>query len=187
MTFESGILGDMKTVINTVVGVFIGLLVAGLVWNTARQPRGEPVTLQPPPSPEPISVHVTGAVVNPGVYELPQESRVSDAIDAAGGFLPVADREQINLAALLKDGMQLKVETRSFYNTGGGSGSQRMNINTATAEELDTLPGIGPSTAQAIVNYRRQFGEFQRADEITNVEGIGPATYDRIKDLITVD
>jgi len=176
----------MKTFINTILGILIGILLAGIIWNTARQPRGEPVLLRPPPTPAPISVHITGAVVSPGLYDLPEGSRVSDAIDVAGGFLPVADQEQINLAALLKDGAQINIETRSFYNM-DGSGTERININTATVDELDTLPGIGPSTAQAIVDYRRQFGNFQRTDEITNVSGIGPATYDRIKDLITVE
>ncbi len=177
----------MKPFINTILGILIGLFVAGLIWNTARQPSGAPITLRPPPTPKPISVYVTGAVVEPGVYDLPPNSRVADAIELAGGFLPVADKEEINLAALLEDGMQLKIATRSYYNAGGGSKIQRVNINTASAEELDGLPGIGASTAQAIVNYRRQYGKFQRIDEITNVEGIGPATYDRIKDLITVD
>ena len=68
-----------------------------------------------------------------------------------------------------------------------GGGIDRVNINTANIDELDTLPGIGPSTAQAIIDHRRQFGNFQRTDELTDVSGIGPATYDRIKDMITVD
>ena len=109
-----------------------------------------------------------------------------DAINAAGGFLPIADTEQVNLAALVNDGSKINIAKRSYYDAGGG-GSDRININTATVDELDTLPGIGPSTAQAIVDYRRQFGNFQRTDALTDVSGIGPATYDRIKDLITVE
>ena len=173
----------MKTTLNTTLGIMIGLLLAGVIWLTARQPSGEAVPLRPPPTPAPISVHITGSVVSPGLYDLPEGSRVADAIEAAGGFLPIADKEQINLAALLVDGAQLNIENLSFYNTGGSS--DRVNINTANLDELDTLPGIGPSTAQAIIDHRRQFGQFQRTDEITNVTGIGPATYDRIKDLIT--
>lgn len=176
----------MKTFLSTVFGILIGIFLGAIIWNTARQPRGEPVTLRPPPTPELISVHITGAVVLPGVYDLPPGSRVSDAIDAAGGFLPIADQEQINLAALLQDGIKLNIETRSSYSV-QESGSDRVNINTATADELDALPGIGSSTAKAIVDYRRQYGNFQRADEITKVSGIGSATYDRIKDLITVE
>jgi len=173
----------MKTTLNTTLGIMIGLLLAGVIWLTARQPSGEAVPLRPPPKPAPISVHITGSVVSPGLYDLPEGSRVADAIEAAGGFLPIADKEKINLAALLVDGAQLNIENLSFYNTGGSS--DRVNINTANLDELDTLPGIGPSTAQAIIDHRRQFGQFQRTDEITNVTGIGPATYDRIKDLIT--
>lgn len=173
----------MKTTVNTILGILIGLLLAGVIWLTARQPSGEAVSLRPPPTLAPISVYITGSVVSPGLYDLPDGSRVADAIEAAGGFLPIADKEQINLAALLVDGAQLNIENLSFYNAGGSS--ERVNINTANLEELDTLPGIGPSTAQAIIDHRRQYGKFQRIDEITNVTGIGPATYDRIKDLIT--
>ncbi len=174
----------MKDFLNTIIGLLVGLLLAGIIWLTARQPSGDAVPLRPPPTPAPISVHVTGAVVSPGIYDIPAGSRVADAVEAAGGFLPLADDENINLAALLEDGAQLNIEKAEFYNTGGG-GTSRVNINTATLDELDTLPGIGPSTAQAIIDYRRQYGNFQRADEITNVSGIGPATYERIKDLIT--
>ena len=160
------------------------MLLAGAIWLTARQPSGDAIPLRSPPTPAPISVHITGSVVSPGLYDLPVGSRVVDVINAAGGFLPIADKDKVNLAALLKDGAQLDIEMRSFSNTDGGS-TDRVNINTANLEELDSLPGIGPSTAQAIIDYRRQFGDFQRPDEITNVSGIGSATYDRIKDLIT--
>ena len=176
----------MKTFINTIMGILIGLLLAGAIWNTTRQPRGEPVQLRPPPTLVPISVHITGSVVLPGVYDLPEGSRVSDAIAAAGGFLPIADQEQVNLAAIVEDGAKITINKRSYYDT-SGSGSDRVDINTATLDQLDTLPGIGPSTAQAIIDYRRQFGNFLRTDALTNVSGIGPATYDRIKDLITVE
>lgn len=176
----------MKTFLNTILGILIGMLLAGAIWLTARQPNGDAVPLRPPPTLAPISVHITGSVVSPGVYDLPEGSRVSDAIDAAGGFLPIADKDEINLAALVKDGAQINIGTRSYYDTSGG-GTDRVNINTANLDELDTLPGIGPSTAQAIIDYRRQFGDFQRTDELTDVSGIGPATYDRIKDLITVE
>ena len=174
----------MKDFLNTTVGILLGLLVAGIIWMTARQPSGEAVALRPPPTPAPISVHVTGAVVNPGIYDLPEGSRVADAIEAAGGFLPIADDENMNLAAILEDGARLTIEKIGYYSVDAQSAS-RVNINTASLEELDTLPGIGPATAQAIIDYRRQFGEFQRADEITEVPGIGPATYERIKDQIT--
>ncbi len=174
----------MKDFLNTIIGILVGLLLAGIIWLSTRQSDGDAIALRPPPTPAPISVHITGSVVSPGIYTLPAGSRVADAVEAAGGFLPIADEENINLAAPLEDGAQLNVGKSEFYTSGGG-GASRVNINTATLEELDTLPGIGPSTAQAIIDYRRQYGNFQRADEITNVSGIGPATYERIKDLIT--
>ncbi len=176
----------MKDILNTLLGLLLGLLLAGLLWLTTRQPSGEAVSLRPPPTPAPVFVQITGAVVEPGLYQLPENSRVSDAIAAAGGLLPIADDESINLAAIVQDGAKLVIPKADFY-TAGGQGSSRVNINTASLDELDTLPGIGASTAQAIIDYRRQYGNFQRTDEITEVPGIGPATYERIADLITVD
>jgi competence protein ComEA len=108
---------------------------------------------------------------------------VDAAVQAAGGFAPGAKTESINLAALLEDGQQIDVPgvvDTSHVNVG------RVNINTATASELDALPGIGPTTAQAIVDYRLQHGSFKFIQDIQNVPGIGSATYDRIKDYITV-
>ncbi|OQY30552.1 MAG: hypothetical protein B6I38_07255, partial [Anaerolineaceae bacterium 4572_5.1] len=167
----------MKTTVNIILGILVGLLLASIIWMTASPPRGEAVMLRPPPTEVPVSVYVTGAVTNPGLYDLAQGSRVADAIEAAGGFLPIADKENINLAVALEDGMQIEVANVSIYSADGAN-TERVNINTATADELDTLPGIGPSTAQAIVDHRRQYGSFQRTDEIQDVSGIGPATYD---------
>ena len=176
----------MKNFVNTILGILIGILLAGIIWNTSRQPSGEAVTLRPPPTPAPISIHITGSVLSPGVYNLPVGSRVMDAITAAGGFLPIADSDQVNLAALLEDGSKIDIPKRENY-SGSGSSTTRVNINTASVDELDSLPGIGASTAQAIVDYRRQYGSFQRTDGLLAVSGIGPATYGRIKDLITAE
>ena len=131
-----------------------------------------------------LTVYVSGAVAIPGVYTLPDGSRVDAAVQAAGGFVPGAEPERINLAAFLEDGQQIDVPgiiSTNHVNAG------RVNINTATVSELDALPGIGPTTAQTIVDYRLQHGPFQIIQDIQNVPGIGPATYDRIKDYITVE
>jgi competence protein ComEA len=173
----------MKTFLNISYGVLIGLLAAGVIWLAASRPRGDPVAILPTPPPGMLTVYISGAVANPGLYSLPDGSRVEAAIQAAGGFAPGAEPARINLAALLEDGQQIDVP--GVVDTSHISAG-RVNINTATASELDALPGIGPTTAQAIVDYRLQHGSFQFIQDIQNVPGIGPATYDRIKDYIMI-
>jgi competence protein ComEA len=173
----------MKTLFNITYGVLIGLLAAGILWLTMTRPHGEPVTLLPTFTPSLLTVYVTGAVATPGVYSLPEGSRVEAVVQAAGGFLPGAEKDNVNLALLLVDGQQVIVPgilDTSHVNVG------RVNINTATVADLNTLPGIGPTTAQAIVDYRDQHGMFQVIQDIQNVPGVGPSTYDLIKDYITV-
>jgi competence protein ComEA len=174
----------MKTFFYLLFGILIGLLAAGVIWLGATRPRGDSIVLLPTTTPGMLTVYVSGAVASPGVYLLPEGSRVDAAVQAAGGFIPGAEPESINLAALLEDGQQIDVPgivNTSHVNAG------RVNINTATVLELDTLPGIGPTTAQMIVDYRLQHGPFQIIQDIQNVPGIGPATYERIKDYITVE
>jgi competence protein ComEA len=177
-------------------GILFGLFVALLIWVISRNPRGQAVTLRPVPTEKPIVVHVTGAVPRPGVYALAQGSRVQDAISAAGGFLADAEKGGINLARALEDGEQLDIPyaqgaspvigTESPVLTEPPSSAELININTASQSELETLPGIGPSTAQKIIQYREQNGPFVSTENIVNVPGIGPGTYERIKNLITV-
>lgn len=173
----------MKTLLNIVFGVLVGLLAAGVILVAVSRPRGNPVTLLPAPTPGMLTVYVSGAVATPGVYNLPEGSRVEAAILAAGGFSPSAETAGINQAALLVDGQQINVPGN--INT-GQINLGRVNINTATAVEMDALPGIGPTTAQAIIDYRLQHGPFQFIQDIQNVPGISPATFDKIKDYITV-
>ena len=184
----------MKSILYMTSGLLLGLFLAALVWVVARNPSGQAVTLRPVPTDKPIVVHITGAVPRPGVYALPQGARVQDGISAAGGFLAEADKSNINLAQLLEDGEKLDIP----YIEGASpvlatplpevvaTTTELININTASASELDTLPGIGPTTAQKIVEYRDQNGPFVSIEDIINVSGIGPGTYERIKDLITV-
>jgi competence protein ComEA len=128
------------------------------------------------------------------VYELPEGSRVQDAVTAAGGLLAEADATGINLAARLEDGQQINIPGGGgvpappavFIGNAPTDGPvELININTAGLEELDALPGIGPTTAQKIIDYRTEHGDFQTIEDILNVSGIGPATFDNIKDLIT--
>ncbi len=175
-------------------GILLGLFLAVLVWVVARNPTGEAVTLRPVPTDRPIVVHITGAVPRPGVYALPDGARVQDGISAAGGFLAEAEKSQINLAGLLEDGAKLDIP----YIEGASpvlatpmpevvtSTTELINLNIASQAELESLPGIGPTTALKIIEYRDANGPFLSAEDIINVSGIGPGTYERIKDLITV-
>lgn len=181
------------------IGVLIGLAASGILWLAASPPRGQAVILRPAPTPVPLVVQVSGAVLRPGVYALPQGSRVRDAIDAAGGLLAEANTEKVNLADLLNDGQKLVIPGASDVS---GEGSEfvpadeeltdtqfpdyLIDINHATAEELETLPGIGPTLAMRIVQYRDEHGPFQTIEDIMNVSGIGPTTFDLIKDYIYV-
>jgi competence protein ComEA len=179
----------------------LGLLGSGVILLASSPPRGNPVQLLPPPTPVPVQVHISGAVNQPGVYSFPANNRVQDAIRAAGGFTDDASVDSINLAALLQDGIQIWVpsllqsqETDQGYEGQDNSGDERsrtaiellININTAPQEGLETLPEIGPAIAEDIIEYRQTEGLFISIEEIQKVPGIGPATYDEIKGLITV-
>lgn len=192
----------MKNVLGVLLGVMAGFALAGVLYFVSRAPAGEAIVLQPAPTKSPIAVHVIGAVPRPGLYEFIEGARVQDAIDVAGGLLSSADVSSINLAALLEDGQQLNIPYQDGAEPLQSSSSDELvlpteesstaedteliNINTATVEELDSLPGIGPTTAQRIIDYRNENGPFDTIEDIQNVSGIGPSTFDDIKDLITV-
>ena len=142
-----------------------------------------------------IVVDVVGAVHKPGVYDFAQGARVIDAVRAAGGFLPDADPQAINLARPLVDGEQVVVPKKgeapaSAAGGGGGGGSAqqggKININNASVSDFDGLPGIGPVLAQRIVDYRDQHGPFRSIQDLMKVSGIGQAKFDSLKDLVTV-
>jgi competence protein ComEA len=148
----------------------------------------------PTPTPRPLRVYVSGAVNRPDVYELPTDSIVKDAIEAAGGTTSEADLDRINLAISVADGQHIYVPKRGEENppvsppteplrVSGAKAEGKININTASQSELETLPGIGPSKAQAIIENR----PYASIEEIKRVPGIGEGTFQKIKDLITVD
>jgi competence protein ComEA len=173
--------------------------------QTVESATATPVpTSSPIPSPSLVRVYVTGAVVNSDVYFLPSGSIIKDAVFAAGGYTPDADREHINQALELQDQQQIHVPRLGEVNAPppvqGGLVQQKpasrsiapaasgglIDLNTATLEELDSLPGIGPAIAQRIIEYRESAGGFKSVEQITEVSGIGDATLAKIKDLVTV-
>lgn len=157
-----------------------------------------------------IVIYVAGAVKNEGIYELDENSRIADCIEIAGGLTDDANIKDINLAYVLEDGMKIYIpknnekndvkDDTSIYvskengNTGTNtstskntnSQSSKININTATQTELETLPGIGPSIATKIINYRNENGKFTNIEDIKKVRGIGDSKYAQIKDFIKV-
>jgi competence protein ComEA len=158
-----------------------------------------PPHLPPPPAdiaavkPSRVVVDVTGAVRRPGLYRLPQGTRIADAVSRAGGLTRRADASLVNLAAPLADGEQVVVPVRVPGAAGGGSAaatapgapvSGPVHLSTATVEQLDSLPGIGPVTAQKIIDYRAKHGAFSSVDELDAVPGIGPARLDQLRDLV---
>ena len=154
-----------------------------------------------------IIVHITGAVNKEGVYALDENSRVSDAVNSAGGLKEDADTSKINLAYQLEDGMKINIPSINDKNENTAitseigiennsevdetknkeASNQKVNINTATKEELDTLPGIGEKKKKKIINYRRENGNFSSIEEIKEVNGIGESKYENIKELICIN
>jgi competence protein ComEA len=143
-----------------------------------------------------LVVDVKGAVKQPGVYRLPPGSRVEDAVKEAGGPTKQADMDRVNLAQPLTDGMALRVpaegeEAGPFAgdlatSTGGAGEAAAVNLNTATQEELQSLTGIGPAKAEAILRYREENGPFGSVDELVQVSGIGEKTLEQLRDQVTV-
>jgi len=141
-----------------------------------------------------LLVHVAGAVRRPGLYRLRDGSRVADAVRRAGGAKGRADLALVNLAAPVADGQQVLIPRRGEASSGAtaapgsaGTGNvpaQKVHLNSATLEELDTLPGVGPVTAQKILDYRTEHGAFQTIDELDAVSGIGPARMAELKPLV---
>lgn len=147
-------------------------------------------------------IYVTGAVKNPGVYEVPADSRIYQALEAAGGFTGDADRDGVNLAAPLQDGMHIRFPDKKEketqprqsaaakpYEPASMSGERlnKLNLNTCTAAELTSLPGVGPKTAELILNHRKAKGGFERIEDLLLIKGIGPKKFDAIRELVMVE
>jgi competence protein ComEA len=176
--------------------LLLGRFVLGAGTTTPAAP------LPPPPAGGPgvtglsssrVVVDVVGAVHRPGLYRLAHGSRIADAIARAGGATPKAELAQVNLAAPLADGEQVLVPRRGAPGTVAGAASGTaapgapaapVQLSTATLEQLDTLPGVGPVTAQKILDYREKHGAFSSVDELDAVPGIGPKRLDQLRELV---
>jgi competence protein ComEA len=189
----------LQRLVAPLAGLLFGLVVSALFMVLLRAPRGQAVAVLPPPTAgpaataAPVRVYVSGAVAAPGVYTLPPASIAQDALDAAGGALAGADLAHLNLAQLVRDGDALYVPrvgeaepTATRAAPGTLPPGTQIDLNTATAEQFDQLPKIGPSTAQRIVDYRTEHGGFQSVDELNAVSGIGDSTLAAIRDYVCV-
>jgi competence protein ComEA len=190
------------------VVIAVAVLVLGGRWlsrGSAQQSAAAPVVegsaaasgdASPPSIEEPSRaaiVHVAGAVRRPGVYRLDAGARVRDAVRRAGGAAARGDVNAINLAALVQDGAQVVVPRRAPVSAGaalpgpaGAAPAAPVNLNSATAEELQTLDGVGPATAADILEYRTQNGGFRTVDDLDQVPGIGPKTMEALRDKVVV-
>jgi competence protein ComEA len=164
--------------------------------DTAELPTDPVATVSPTRGQdrEEVVVDVAGAVVTPGVHHLEAGARVTDAVEAAGGLAPDADRARLNLAAVLVDGQQVYVArvgeappAASNPDATATSGpAPLVDLNTASADELDALPGIGPTTAEAIIDHRERNGPFASVEDLLDVRGIGDAKLEQLRDRVTV-
>jgi competence protein ComEA len=179
-----------------VSGILIAIILVSAGFILFASPKKGEVKIVDPSetkSGQVCKVDVEGAIRHPGVYSLSPDNRVEDAIKAAGGALANADLSKVSngLAAKISDGQRIMipfvVDTNSVSEASStGESDGRININTASLAELDTLPGVGPATAQKIIDYRQQNGSFGSIEDIMKVSGIGQAKFDNMKDKITI-
>jgi len=184
---------DRRRVLAAGVLALLVLVVAGKVLLRPARPVVPPpvrVSAAASHAPAPmLFVNVVGAVRRPGLYQLKDGARVADAVSRAGGPTPKAQIELVNLAARIADGEQIVVPRRGFASpsasaSGGAVAAGPVHLNSATLEQLDALPGVGPVTAQKILDYRQQHGAFGSVDELDAIAGIGPARLEQLRGLV---
>ncbi len=170
-----------------VAGTALAVAVAAGAWFGARPEPPPPVSVVTPgslPSAAGITVHVSGAVLRPGLVVLPPGARVADAVAAAGGAAPDADLAALNLAAPVANAAQVVVPGAGAAASGSAPGL--VSLNGATAADLEALPGVGPVTAARIVAHRQQHGPFAAIEDLLDVPGIGEGKLATLRDLVTV-
>jgi competence protein ComEA len=174
-----------------IAAVLLLLLLVGRLLVHAGAPSGtasQPIRpLARSAAPSVVVVDVVGAVRRPGLYRLHEGDRIADAVARAGGVTPRAVVEAINLAAPIVDGEQVAIPRRGAPTAAGDVGAAAagpVHLSTATAEQLDALPGVGPVTAQKILDYRSQHGAFRSVEELDAIPGIGPARLEQLRGLV---
>jgi competence protein ComEA len=168
------------------LGFFLGIGAAAVIYLIAVPPRGTPIMLLPTPTSSPVVVYISGNVEDPGVYSLPAGSRIQDLVEAAGGPLPASELDSINLAELLSDSQHVHIPVTGETASDIINSTFPLDLNSATAEDLDTIPGIGPVLAGEIVSYREQNGDFSSLGDLLNVTGIGEAKLNDIMEYLFI-
>jgi competence protein ComEA len=202
----------LKSWLKLIYGLLLGLLLGGVILLIAKPATGDAIALisapsatpsrQPSPTntPEPILVQISGKVVSPGIYSLQQDARLQDLIDLAGGLAADAEKNRVNGAALLRDGDYFYIPDvdETIPETAANSPVKLnvdpdsefvypLDLNTATQEALESLPGIGPTKAEDIIAYRDLHGRFTSVDELSNVSGIGEVTVESLREYLYVE
>ncbi len=202
----------MKSWLLILYGVLLGLLAAGLILLIAQPQRGHSITLSPAPTPtrtpipeptatpEPILIQIGGEVIHPGIYALAESARLGELIDLAGGFTYAADIERVNQAMLLRDsdyfyipavGEEIPETARnapgSLYAAQDPIYNYPLDLNQASKEALESIPGIGPSKAEDILQYKESIGQFTSLEELLDVPGIGEVTLEALRDYLIVE
>ena len=204
-----------NSLFQTIIGLFLGLFLGVGGITMTNQTRPAPIAIIPPAptatqgptvTPKPILVYINGAVARAGIYELPPESRLNQLLELAGGLDESAYQQGVNLALILQDGQQIYIRTQDEVAINPQAGvvlgsenekdeidsaesapnTAKININTASKEELEEIPGVGPSTADKILTYREENGLFTFIEDIMNVTGIGEGKFEKMKDIITI-
>jgi competence protein ComEA len=181
---------DPSNLAVTVAGVAVLVVIAGVVWFGLGDEKAPPVPIRSVTSQEPdtqtIRVHISGAVVAPGVVQLRSDAIVADAVAAAGGAVETADLTSINLAATLRAGERIVVPDSLHQGAGIVHGFEEgVDLNAATASELESLPGVGPVLAERIVAFRTERGPFLAVEDLLDVPGIGESKLSQMRDAIT--
>ncbi|MCD4752252.1 MAG: ComEA family DNA-binding protein [Anaerolineaceae bacterium] len=175
---------------NIASGVLFGLVLTALILIISAPPKPEKIKILPTYTPHSIAIHITGEVINPGLYFVQPGTRVADLIEIAGGLSQDARLENINLATQLQDGQKITIPSITDNTTLAAVTeiieNKRININLCSIQELESLPGIGENKAQAIIDYRNTTGEFFTIEDIMLVPGIGESIFESIKELISI-